>query len=1217
MRKKESRRPHVECLEAKQLLTSDLGIEIVNTTNFIPGEPASYTLQVTNRGPDATNAIVQLPSNGILDDLAWERATTIQSELTPADHANVGPSATAPEAWLGFSGNSTGIGDINGDGVDDILFSPASKFPAPVQNDVWVVFGSESPEDALLTSELDGSNGFKLTGIERGPSSIAGGGDLNGDGITDLVIGADRAGIAENGEGSRGLTYVLFGTSSGFDSSIDLSQLNGERGFIVRGTVELDPGYGGNVGSHIGTSVDFVNDFNGDGVDDLMIGGRGVQYAFNSAVYVVFGRQTAPFPAEVSVADLDGSNGFRVTGDGYLGQSVADVGDINGDGLTDIAMGWFSFRANATVLFGTTDAVPREFKHSELNEDQSMTVRGDTFLISAGYPSADDFGASVDGLGDVNGDGLDDMVIGTPTTDSEGRARVGQGYVVFGSNGLPHTIEASSLDGAAGFQISTRQEFQGLGDSVAGVGDVDGDGLQDILITSTRAEPGAHNAWLLYGSSGGFNSVVDPLDIGSYEGIALGELKFATAAGDFDHDGKSDLLLGRDGTAHLFVGRARPNGNEATGDTAVDGNVPLLPFTTTSYHVSGIVRAEVMSDFPISATVTSSVEDPQMDNNSDEQLVRVFRDVDLATSSTSFATAKPGQPFSLEFTVTNQGLTEAVGTGVQSEFSNLFLDPSWKKTTIDPRSPIELIQSNELGDANGLDLGDPLAVAVGRAGDFNGDGLTDIVTIAEQQMEVLLGSTSPTVDADRLVFRSEKGLRDAIAAGDLNGDGLSDLIVRSADWAEHFVVFGQTAPTSGGPISLDELDGTSGFRITSEGPSRQMVYPVGDVNADGYDEFAVTAGSHLPLLRILPGRSSFEATLAIDTVAAEDAILTLTGKGSVLPGFQNGNWQDVAAAGDVNDDGFGDIVVGISVDFSGAALVVFGGPETNSELDVSTLTPEQGFAIQAARPRGAVTVAGVGDVNGDGLDDVAIGFDGEEPSDVIWTNLTVAFGSTDTGPVETLDVSALGYFGQFEVGAAGDINADGIDDVLTTPGFHLLGAPEFDGLDSALSSLQEPYGFRGPLLRNIGDFNGDQLDDFLVDNFLLFGEATVRDTLGTGPISESIDLAPGARVVYAVSGTVAENATGDAIENSLSASVGPLRTDSNPQNNSSIQRTALANASRGDINLDGIVDFADFLILSANFGKQNRLPSQGDVDGNGAVDLADFLVLAANFGRPS
>ena len=156
----------------------------------------------------------------------------------------------------------------------------------------------------------------------RSGISVSSAGDVNGDGIDDLIIGAH--GASPNGNFAAGESYVVFGTSGGFGASLDLSSLDGSKGFVINGIDAVDES---------GWSVSSAGDVNGDGIDDLIIGTRGADPNGNSNAgesYVVFG-SSGGFGASLDLSSLDGSNGFVINGiDAYdrSGWSVSNLSFI-------------------------------------------------------------------------------------------------------------------------------------------------------------------------------------------------------------------------------------------------------------------------------------------------------------------------------------------------------------------------------------------------------------------------------------------------------------------------------------------------------------------------------------------------------------------------------------------------------------------------------------------------------------------------------------------------------------------------------------------------------------------------------------------------------------------------------------------------------------------------------------------------------------------------
>jgi len=445
------------------------------------------------------------------------------STLTPTDGVEI--TGAAPADQLTF-GNR--VGDVNGDGFDDYLFS--TKIDALGEVAAYIVFGTAAglPVGIDLAT-LNGSNGFRFTAGDS--AMIANGvgytgtnaGDVNGDGIDDLIIsdGDGRfSGVYTN-------VYVLFGKTEPFDAVVDANDMGPEDGFAMSSSRPI-------------RQANIIDDLNGDGLADMIL-----VRDEDDIIYVVYGRQGDG--ADLDLDALDPAEGFAIT---YANEPLFDVavGDFNGDGRPDIAVGTLQSDDGNTLPAGAGEVYLLLGDEDGFESTDLAALPPGEGIRIAGEVVGGGVGMGV-AFTDINGDGLDDLVASAFTPNSSGEV-----YVVFGAtSGVDTDLRPSELNGANGFRIVGSAPNTALGLGLSGGGDFNGDGYQDLIVSArgaafNGAQSGA--AYVLFGRAEGFAATIDLSTLDGSNGFRIdgaeeGDL-FGLAPrfiGDANGDGFDDLMV--------------------------------------------------------------------------------------------------------------------------------------------------------------------------------------------------------------------------------------------------------------------------------------------------------------------------------------------------------------------------------------------------------------------------------------------------------------------------------------------------------------------------------------------------------------------------------------------------------------------------------------------------------------------------------------------------
>jgi hypothetical protein len=778
-------------------------------------------------------------------------------------------------------------------------------------------------------------------------NSVASAGDVNGDGYDDIIVGAYGY---TSPNFNKGKAYIYFGGPA-MDNTADVT---------MEGEAALH---------YFAISVSGAGDVNGDGYADVIVGAYG-STVYAGRAYIFFGGA-----AMDNIVDkvMDG----EVTNN-YFGYSVAAAGDVNGDGYSDVIVG----------AYGNTSSTGRAYIYyggANMNTTADITM--------SGQAAFDQFGVSVSTAGDVNGDGYGDVIVGAFGNSSN----AGRAYIYYGG---------ATMNNIADLTMSGEGANQYFGVSTSTAGDVNGDGYDDVIIGAYSYGSSVGRAYLYYGgavmnntvdvtmtgeASGGWFGVsvstAGDLNGDGYSDVVVGAFGYANnsgrayvyfgglrmdntadktltgetvsnfgysvaSAGDVNGDGYSDLLVGgkgfNSGTGRVYLYQNSMTGSDVP-DERFTGEGPGNSFGI-SVAFAGDVNGDGYSDIIVGAyTYSDSVGrayiyygGPTMDNIADVTL-------NGNTAYTFF-----GYSVSTAGDVNRDGYADVI-VGMYNMHSipgraYIYFGGASMNNTAD----VTLTGEGAL---------DVFGLSVSTAGDMNGDGYSDVIVGAEGyyyesgKAYVYFGGANMNNTADVTMGGSqvkEYFGTPVSTAGDVNGDGYADVIIGGSGYfhktGRAYIFYG------GANLGVGSFNGNINADIKFTGEDSLTHFGVsastaGDVNGDGYSDVIIADYKDNGRTFIYYGAPAMNNTPDV----------VLTGEGSFI--------YSVSAAGDVNNDGYADVIAGTSNDvagYKGKANIFFGGTNMNNTADVVMFGESMYDSY-------GMSVATAGDVNGDGNADVIVG----------------------------------------------------------------------------------------------------------------------------------------------------------------------------------------------------------------------------------------------------
>ena len=464
------------------------------------------------------------------------------------------------KGWLGFS--VAGVGDMNNDGLADLLIGMPQDAASTNPGGAFLVYGKANSTTGSLTEYQKDISALATTPdalsitstFDTAGFSVSSAGDVNGDGWIDMIISAHFQTVSGL-VGNTGKTYVVYGSAAlSALQTISLGNVGGTvAGFVISGW---------QAGEESGTSVSSAGDFNGDGKADMLVSAYFNDTAGTNAgmTYVVLGKTGN---VAVDLEDIKNNiGGFAIRGENasdFSGVSVSSGGDINGDGLGDIIIGAIiGGSANANPYSGKTYVVfGRSTANATIDLGQVAAGVGGFAIVS----STDDeqSGHSVSSAGDINGDGLADIILGAPFKAEGGGANTGHSFVVYGKSSTTQVNLTDIGNNIGGFAIVGQGAQDLSGYSVGAAGDVNGDGLADLIV-GAHGYDAAHSgvqtgrSYIIFGSKAGAfaagtavdntgTSANDTLTSTGSQTLAGGSFSAGTGNDTFVASG-ADVLLG-------------------------------------------------------------------------------------------------------------------------------------------------------------------------------------------------------------------------------------------------------------------------------------------------------------------------------------------------------------------------------------------------------------------------------------------------------------------------------------------------------------------------------------------------------------------------------------------------------------------------------------------------------------------------------------------------
>ncbi len=942
------------------------------------------------------------------------------------------------------------VGDVNGDGFADFMVGFV-QYQAPKSPEnpgtAFLVYGHSDLKGEGFFEEIgDGVPGVVFWSSDPTHQALginyANIGDINGDGREDLAIGASYSLVFGV---NAGVLFVLLDTRN-LPARVDLADVGTKiPGFVVRGTVfvESPDAVIQRPAGALGDGIARAGDFDGDGIADFLVSAREI-----FTVYLLRGRTAWPPVIDIDGVDASGLarlgiTPFRGPFDNRIcaqDHQFAGIGDIDGDGRGEI-------------LVGTSRQDP-QFGQGLLVDSELFLFRGRTDLpglidlanvppelatVFRPFKFGDKFAQSVAPAGDLDGDGVPDFLVGAPYAWRDGITNVGEVYAIFSRRSFPNDVHLDR--GFDGIRMLGEGFAQHFGYGVASAGDFNGDGALDIVVSASHFSPISADrgrVYIIYGNG----SNRPPLTL-----LSLTP-DFGTVRG-----GTPVVVRGSG-----FVGSISVSFGDRSSPT-------VEVISSSEIHVVTPPGAALgMVDLTVSTAGESRTFPTGFEYAEPLPAIDVGASGRRGFTILGDGVRRVGESMAIG-DITGDGIAELIVSHEDNE-----PHVPWQVDVIrgGPRREGVVDLSESPPGVTNIDasvLGNGGLVAV--VGDVNGDGIFDLGLGANHALGAILfgrRDLPPTVDlavelqsggAVSLVVPGSTGEFSFAPAGDINGDSVADLAIGHPDLGLPGGVpqggSGQVILLSGrrswpAVVDLGRNDGVLGRFLG--GPKQELGFRLtaaGDVNGDGRLDFLSSTASPTRAYLLYGPAPPFGDVSAADYVAAGGGV-AFDIAGTLNP---KGDRPWVAAAGDVDGDGFADVLLGLweaGRDFEGRTYLVRGSRSLPSSVKLPGFAESIEFIGPGSEAQSG-PVGPAGDFNADGLADFLIASPGPvDPPGAVY----IILGARNLPPqLELAKVRGRGLridgvvpFGgtQVPLREAGDLDGDGASDIAFSE--RGIGSPE-------------------------------------------------------------------------------------------------------------------------------------------------------------------------------